>query len=104
MGLFAWLSQLPHQFLRGIKFVLQMLALMEMSLRDSKLPAAFIPSLDTIKSLLPEAEDGSLLQRQLKSELFTKLHKGEDLSRPPLFPPREDNHRTRRLYYSLSWQ
>lgn len=60
----------------------------------------FILFLDTIKSLLPQAEDWSLLQWQLKSELFTKLHKREDLSSP--FSPREDNPRTGGLYYSLS--
>ena len=66
-----------------------------------KLSVAFIPFLDTIKSLVPQAADWSLLQRQLKSDLFTKLHKREDLSSP--FSPREDNFRSGRLYYSLSW-
>lgn len=55
---------------------------MGMSLRDCKLSVEFIPFLDTIKSLLPQAENWSWLQRQLKSELFTKLHKREDLSSP----------------------
>lgn len=84
---------------RGIDFVLQMLAMMGMSPRDSKRSVEFIPFLDTIKSLLPLAEDWSSLQRQLKSELFTKLHKREDLSSP--FSPREDNLRSGGLYYSF---
>lgn len=73
---------------------------MGISPRDCKLSVEFIPFLDTIKSLLPRAEDWSLLQRQLKSELFTKLHKGENLSSP--LSPRENNPRTRGLYCSFS--
>lgn len=52
-----------------------------------------------IKLLLPQAEDWPSLQRQLKSELFTKLYKREDLSSP--FSPREDNLRSGGLYYSF---
>lgn len=68
--------------------------------RDCKLSVEFIPFLDTIKSLLPQAEDWSLLQRQLKSELFTKLHKRENLSSP--LSPRENNPRSRGLYCCFS--
>lgn len=84
---------------RGIEFVLQMVALMGMSPGDSKRAVEFIPFLGTVKSLLPQAEDWSLLQRQLKSELFTRLHKREDLSSP--FSPREDNLRSGGLNYSF---
>lgn len=60
----------------------------------------FIPFLDTIKLFLPQAEDWSLLQRQLKSELFTKLHKGEDLSSPVL-PQRGQAQNWRTLLLSV---
>lgn len=93
------LPQLPTPVPRGIDFVPQMLALMGMSPRDSKCSVGFIPFLDMIKLLLPQAEDWPSLQRQLKSELFTKLHKREDLSSP--FSPREDNLRSGGLYYSF---
>lgn len=93
------LPQLPTPVPRGIDFVPQMLALMGMSPRDSKCSVGFIPFLDMIKLLLPQAEDWPSLQRQLKSELFTKLYKREDLSSP--FSPREDNLRSGGLYYSF---